>query len=251
MKIIITEDQYGQLTNIIKRVISESNTKDPKCKKGDCKNGYGEYYENNNDYYKGYYKNGEKDGYGEQKRSNGGPNDQSEYRNVNGYLYKGKFKNNDKNGYGTLKLDTGGVFKGNFRSGAGEGYGVFTNRYGRVFKGNWISAANFTILKVASGPENKQYGNMNLYDLENVKKSSNLDTKKCVQPPSDIGWIKSKTDKNYEYVNGGQEFGFCWWTRNITNGKVFNLSELAKTNPKIQQSINSLNKEYLGKYTYI
>jgi len=225
----------SQLTNIIKRVISESNTKDPNCKKGDCKNGYGEYYDNNNDYYKGYYKNGGKDGYGEQKRS--------------GNLYKGNFKNDDKNGYGTLKLNTGGVFKGNFRSGAGEGYGVFTNRYGRVFKGNWISAANFTILKVASEPENKQYGNMNIYDLENVKKSSNLDTKKCVQPPSDIIWIKSKTDKNYEYVNGGQEFGFCWWTRNITNGKVFNLSELAKTNPKIQQSINTLNKEYLGKYS--
>jgi hypothetical protein len=250
----------SDLTRIVKKVLKEqslsdlgklpktSKNKDPKCKKGDCKNGYGEHYWDNDNYYKGNYKNGQFDGYGELKRSKSGPTDESGYGDVNGDLYKGQFKNGDENGYGTLKLDTGGVYKGNFDRGAGEGYGVFTNRYGRVFKGRWMSAAGFTILKVASEFENKQYGNMNIYDLENVGQFEDLETKKCVVPPTGL-WLTADFDKNYEYENGGKEFGFCWWARNVNNGKVFNLSELVKTNPKIQKSIDILNKEYLDKYS--
>jgi hypothetical protein len=55
----------SDLTRIVKKVLKEqslsdlgklpktSKSKDPKCKKGDCKNGYGEYYWDNDNYYKG------------------------------------------------------------------------------------------------------------------------------------------------------------------------------------------------------
>jgi hypothetical protein len=252
---IVSQVLNEQSLSNLGKLVATSKTKYPKCEKGDCKNGYGEYFYNKNNYYKGNYKNGEFDGYGELKDEGSGPddispNDISGYGTVNGSLYKGQFKNGSKNGYGVEILDTGGVYKGNFRSGAGEGYGVFKNRYGKVFKGIWSSAANFTILKVASEPENKQYGNMNIYDLDTIEKSSTIETKKCVVPTNSI-WRFSYFDKNYKYYYGGKDFGFCWWARNVNNGKVFNLSELVKTNPKIQKSIDILNKEYFGEYSLV
>ena len=226
-KIIRLTEQ--DLTRIVRRVINEADTKIPGCVKGDCKNGYGERI---------YKKTGS--------------NYQSDYGDRNGFTYKGYFKNGEFDGYGVRKLNTGGTFKGHFKEGdvIDNSYCTFINNKGRTFSGRWKEFAGIIIYMIPSEPQNKQYGNQTIYDLENIKKEESVDTKKCKQPDETYIWIKSNLDKNYEYINGGNHgLGSCWWARNVKNGKVFNLTDLAKTKPNIQKSIDILNKEYLNKYS--
>ena len=219
----------SDLTRIIKRILNEAPTKVNGCIKGDCQNGYGEKI-----------------------IQNGGSDDQSGYGDRNGYTYKGHFKNGNFEGYGVIKLNTGGTFKGHFKDMdvIDGSYGTFTNNKGRSFSGRWEEFAGFITYMIPSEPQNKQYGNQNIFDLENIKKEESVDTKKCKQPDETYIWLKSNLDKNYEYNNGGMYgLGPCWWARNVKNGKVFNLTDLAKTKPNIRKSIDILNKEFLNKYS--
>jgi hypothetical protein len=232
----------SDLTRIVKRIINEEITY--KCVKGDCKNGYGEEKSSYGNYYKGYFKNGQFNGIG--KLTYG-----------DGRTYEGDFKEDDEDGYGKITLPTGGFYSGQVLDGP-DGYGKFTNKHGRVFKGKWETFAGDDFLMVPDAA-NKEYGHQSIRDLENVKKDESFDVSKCKLPESTF-WVKSKTDKNYEYANGyggyghleGEEtplnYGSCWWARNINTGKVFNISKIAKTNPKYQKSIDLLNKEFYGKY---
>jgi hypothetical protein len=213
----------SDLTRIVKRILNEG------CTKGNCKNGYGEMSVENT-------------------------NDSTTMGNRNGYTYKGQFKNGKKEGYATVKFNNGGTFKGHFKDNEATGYGTFTNKHGRVFQGEWYGLGgdlDVIKLKSTSQPENKQYGNQNIFGLDDIKKEETVDTTKCwyadpIKKPRD--WIASKTDKNYEYYAPIGN-NMCWWTRNIKNGKIFNLTELAKTNPNIQKSIDKLNKD-IGTYNY-
>lgn len=228
-KIIRLTEQ--DLTKIVRRVINEADTKVPGCVKGDCKNGYGEMSVKNTNY----------DG---------------TWGKVDGYYYKGQFSNGKKEGYGTAKLNNGGTFKGHFKNNDVDGYGTFTNKHGRSFQGQWKGynyTPIFSRLATTSQPENKQYVSQYIGELGDIKKQSNIETKKCryddpIKKPFD--WVASKTDKNYEYFLPGP-YNECYWTRNVKTGKIFNLTDLAKTNPKIQKSIDILAKDYvLGKFDY-
>jgi hypothetical protein len=57
----------------------------------------------------------------------------------------------------------------------------------------------------------------------------------CEQPTEPTH--RYKNDRNYRYAKSGD----CWWAKNITNNKWFNLTELVKTKPKVQSSIDKLN----------
>ena len=211
------------LVRIVRRVINEADTKVDGCVKGDCKNGYGE-------------------------------------RNYSWGSYKGHFKNEELDGYGVLKLKTGGTYKGKFINDGYGGYGTFTNKQGRVFTGLWQWVVNGLYYRKPNETQNKQYGAKFHYDLENIKKDQSVDTKKCKKPDVDYeaNWFSASFDKNYEYTHNSfaplekeNTTGNCWWAKNIKNGKLFNLTDLAKTNPKVQKSIDILNKEHLNKYSGI
>jgi hypothetical protein len=200
------------LTRMVKRVLLETPFVS-KCIKGNCKGGYGI----------------EKD---------------------DGYEYKGNF---DKlgwfTGYGVLTLSSGGVYKGNFKNGGPGGYGVFTNKNGRVFKGTFGGGTQWVFVS-GPDPKNKQFERTNIGDLENIKKDDVIIS--CPKPPNNVNTIKSDIDKNYEYVkyNGEELYDMvsigCWWAKNIKTGNWFNLTELVKTKPEIQKSIDKLNKDILN-----
>lgn len=139
----------------------------------------------------------------------------------------------------TESTSEGKCIKGNCQG----GYGHFLNKNGRLFKGQFTDLLN-GYFKKSETEDNKQYEGLFIWeDLDKVKKDENINTKSCKNPFSN-GSINFKytSDKNYEYNRGDYEEGFCWWAKNIKNGKFFNLSDLAKTNPKIQSSINNLNR---------
>lgn len=205
------------LARIVKRVINEANTKDPVCVSGDCKNGIGELK----------YSSGE--------------------------TYKGQFKNGEYSGYGVLKINTGGIYKGQFTDATYGGYGIFTNKHGRVFTGTWDNLGtgpHSRRYRVPAETENIQYGFRDLERLEDIKKGQNVNVQNCIKPDDSRNWARSASDKNYEYYNNefDMEGEHCWWARNINNGKIFNLTKLSQTNPKILKSLVKLNKEYQHKY---
>jgi hypothetical protein len=68
-------------------------------------------------------------------------------------------------------------------------------------------------------------------DLDKVTKNKT----ECKQPTEPTH--RYKDDKNYRYAKSGD----CWWAKNINNGKWFNLTELVKTKPNIQISLDRLN----------
>lgn len=211
------------LARIVKRVINEENLAHPVCVKGDCKNGIGEL------------------------------------KFGSGSIYKGEFQNEKFRGYGVLKLDTGGIYKGQFPgSDSAMGWGVFTNKHGRVFTGQWnnFMTGDLTLrYRLPVENENKQYGLLLLEELENIKKGQKVNVQNCKKPEDDDDWVTSTLDKNYEYYNSSpdptKEETSCWWARNINNGKIFNLTKLSQTNPKILKSLDKLNKEFFNTRGYM
>jgi len=206
------------LARIVKRVINEENLAHPVCVKGNCKNGIGEL------------------------------------KFGSGSIYKGEFQNGLYRGYGVLKLDTGGIYKGQFPD-SGMGWGVFTNKHGRVFTGQWdnLVTGDFTLrYRLPVENENKQYGLKILEDLENIKKGQKVNVQNCKKPDDNSVWVKSAFDKNYEYFNSmNAKEELCWWARNINTGKIFNLTKLSQTNPKILKSLDKLNKEFFNTGGYM
>jgi hypothetical protein len=217
----------SDLTHIVKRVLNESL--DGMCAVGNCKNGNGTWLFNNLDWkYTGQFKNGKPHGKGTES---------SVSKNIS---YTGDFVNGELNGYGEMKMGNA-KYSGQITNYAANGYGKFTNKHGRVFSGKFDDVVGGRFVK-SNDPINKPYEGLTIWDdLDDIKKDAKYSTTKCKQPDfseENITW-KYMGDKNYEYDRDPE--GNCWWAKNVKNGKIFNLTDLVKTKPKIQTTIDRLN----------
>ena len=202
----------------IKQTEKPSNAQYSGCFQGNCENGSGAYKYENGDVYNGEWKDGKRNGSGDCKYSDGDS-------------YTGQWKDNKKNGQGTFKDSDGTVYTGQFKESLYNGQGTYTNINGVKFSGIWI---------------NDLLNGKGSYDLDKIKptkKPSNNATEpnnaqsnlNCVQPTEPTH--RYKNDRNYQYAKSGE----CWWAKNITNDKWYNLTKLVKTKPKVQSSIDKLN----------
>jgi len=128
----------------------------------------------------------------------------------------GCIKGDCKNGYGTYTYPDGEKYVGHFKNGKQNGYGTYTFPDGIKYVGNHKDD-DF------SGTENNNSNN------------NNQNTTTCDQPQKPL--YKYKDDKMYEYAKSGD----CWWAQNVKSKKWFNLTELVKTRPNMQVSIDRLN----------
>ena len=162
----------------------------------------------------GNYKNGVKNGYGTETFSDG-------------KKYVGNFKDDVRSGYGTYTWTDGSKYVGEWKDNYANGYGTYTNTHGIEFSGNWV---------------NDELNGKSLSDLDkltennnNNNNNNNQNTTTCDQPQKPL--YKYKDDKMYEYAKSGD----CWWAQNVKSKKWFNLTELVKTRPNMQVSIDRLN----------
>lgn len=97
-------------------------------------------------YYKGGFKNGKEDGYGEStwgyESYKGGFKSGEKHGygvlNWSGVIHKGGFKNGMPDGYGVSTYNDGAIYKGGYKNGMADGYGVYTSVSGLKFCGNWV-----------------------------------------------------------------------------------------------------------------
>lgn len=278
MKNIITEE-LGYMKYLLGYqrgvVISEQRTKTG-CIKGDCEDGTGTYKWSNGNEYDGQWKDGDFNGQGTFKFNDGSVyvgqfkdnnfNGQGTYTNKNGVknsgiwvndklngkslndldkltqsnqtklgcikgdcengegtyrwssgtVYEGQWKDGKKNGQGTAKYLDGGVYEGQYKDDKRNGQGTYTNINGVKSSGIWVD------------------GKLDGKTPELLDKITQSNTE-CAQPTEPTH--RYKDDKNYRYAKSGD----CWWAKNINNNKWFNLTELVKTKPDIQISIDRLN----------
>jgi hypothetical protein len=207
MKNIITEE-LGYMKYLLRYnkgvVISEQQRPNKTgCIEGNCENGKGDYKWSNGDVYKGQWKDGKLTG-------------QGIYKWKDGTVYEGGWKDGKQNGQGTNKWPDGAVYVGQFKDDFLHGQGTYTNPNGEKFSGTWVDGK-----LDGKTPE----------DLDKITQSNT----ECAQPTEPTH--RYKDDKNYRYAKSGD----CWWAKNINNNKWFNLTELVKTKPNIQISIDRLN----------
>ena len=143
-------------------------------------------------------------------------NGQGTYKWSSGTVYEGQWKDGKKNGQGTAKYSDGGVYEGQYKDDKRNGQGTYTNINGVKSSGVWVDGK-----LDGKTPE----------DLDKITQSNT----ECAQPTEPTH--RYKDDKNYRYAKSGD----CWWAKNINNNKWFNLTELVKTKPDIQISIDRLN----------
>ena len=206
MKNIITEE-LGYMKYLLGYdrgvVISEQRPKKTGCIKGNCENGEGTYKWSTGEVYKGQWKDGKLNG-------------QGIYKWKDGTVYEGQWKDGKKNGQGTNKWPDKAVYVGQYKDDFLHGEGTYTNPNGEKFSGTWVDGT-----LDGKSPE----------DLDKITQSNT----ECTQPTEPTH--KYKDDKNYQYAKSGD----CWWAKNINNNKWFNLTELVKTKPNFQISIDRLN----------
>jgi len=230
---------------------------DGRVYEGQCKdgkfNGQGTFKWPNGRVYEGQFKDSKMDGQGTFKYSDGAvyvgqykdgeENGKGTYTNKNGVKSSGIWvdgkldgksldeldkitqsnqtkdkciKGNCKNGQGTKKYSDGTVYEGLWKDDKRNGQGTYTNINGVKSSGIWVDGK-----LDGKTPE----------DLDKITQSNT----ECAQPTEPTH--KYKDDKNYQYAKSGD----CWWAKNINNNKWFNLTELVKTKPNIQVSIDRLN----------
>lgn len=93
------------------------------CKSGDCINGYG-YYRYANGYYKGFFKNGKRHGYGY-------------YSWNDGQFYFGDWKDNLRSGYGEHFYSKTSFYIGEWKNNMINGYGYKKDKQGKFTRAIW------------------------------------------------------------------------------------------------------------------
>ncbi len=177
----IINNNYNKNNIVIKKI--ENNVSEKKeetnsnnisgdyiCLSGNCENGYGEKSYDGH-IYKGNFKNGKRDGYGE-------------FYWTFGDVYKGNWKNHDFDGYG---IRTYGIGRGNMSGLIEEG----------IYK-NGIFVEDYSKRQIVSSQTNKV----------NSKKSNNSTQKKYTTPPlhlstKELGeWFDSEEGQKYLQQSG-------------------------------------------------
>ena len=183
------------------------------CITGDCIDGKGTYkLTDRDDEYIGEYTGEFKDG----KR-----NGQGTCKFADGDEYTGQWEDGNRNGQGTYKFADVGVYTGEWKEDKINGQGIYTNINGVKSSGNWVDG---------------KLNGKGFNDLDEIKQSGAQNNPEDCKEPTEPTH-RYKNDKNYRYAKSGD----CWWAKNINNNKWINLTELVKTKPKIQSSIDKLN----------
>ena len=257
---------YGKPPEQNKETEQNNNKEESKtgCVTGNCEDGKGTYKWSDGTVYTGLWKDSKHNGKGSYKFADGTTEETGEFKNndlYNGYKIFSDFyyevingdngdfingkppeqnketeQNNDqsktgectgncKDGEGTYK-DKDRVYTGEFKDGdLYNGLITFTSQDG-ISKYSEVKDGEQGPLQDGKPPNNAT-------NLNNATAQNNSGD--CVQPTKPTH--RYKNDKNYQYAKSGD----CWWAKNITNNKWFNLTELVKTKPKVQSSIDKLN----------
>ena len=91
-------------------------------------NGYGKKIYKHGNVYEGYFKDGDRSGYGIIKYSG----------EDSGHVYKGSWKDYEKEGKGTYTWPSGDKYVGDWLNDKKHGYGVYTWANGDQYVGNWL-----------------------------------------------------------------------------------------------------------------
>ena len=271
--------RYGEWTNGVQGELKDGEP--PKCIDGDCENGTGTYRYSNLNTYTGEFKdnlpNGQgtdtmlrddksimfletgefKDGslyngqtthiqydgesfyrevkngvVGEAKKGKP-PEQNKETEQNNDQSTTGECTGNCKDGEGTYK-DKDRVYSGKFKDGdLYNGIITFTSQDGNS-KYSEVKDGVQGELKDGEPPNNSIIDPNNATNLNNATVQTNSGD--CKEPTAPTH--RYKNDRNYRYAKSGD----CWWAKNIINNKWINLTELVKTKPKVQSSLDKLDK---------
>lgn len=203
------------------------------CISGDCEDGQGTFRYTDKDEYTGQWKDGKRNGQGTDTTLG---DDNSIV-----YVETGEWKDNSLfNGYITYIFDDGtGVYyefingkQGDRKNGKPPVLNktpVLNNNQEQSKTGDEVKDGAQDELKNGEPPKQDNA----TIDPNNATVQNNPED--CKEPTAPTH--RYKNDKNYQYAKSGD----CWWAKNITNNKWFNLTELVKTKPKVQSSIDKLN----------
>lgn len=139
----------------------------------------------------------------------------------------------------------GGTYTGHMNGRGFDGKGTFKNKYGRVFSGEFKDVAGLGLFKKSDTNDNLDLIGYPQYTLANLKPGQKVDSSFCGINMDHVKNMFNTTvpkDKNYEYAQ--DTTGFCYWAKNKKNGKIFNLTKLAETNPNYQKTIDILNQYF-------
>lgn len=149
------------------------------CLSGNCKNGKGEFIDENAHIYKGDFIDGQKSG-------------QGTLEEFDGKIYIGQWKNGKKNGFGKLTLSNNDVYEGLFLENNFEGKGVFTRSNGNTYTGVFKNS-KFEGEVVFYKKEVNKYFNQIYKDGELVAKQTEVVTStKNVTATKKFGFIDTK-----------------------------------------------------------
>ena len=245
------------------------------CVTGNCEDGKGTYKWSDGTVYTGLWKDSKHNGKGSYKFADGTTEETGEFKNndlYNGYKIfsdfyyevingvKGEYidgkppeqtkeieqdnnqqqsktgecTGNCKDGEGTYK-DKDRVYSGKFKDGdLYNGIITFTSQDGNS-KYSEVKDGVQGKLKDGEPPNNAIIDPNNaIIDSNNATVQTNSGD--CKEPTAPTH--RYKNDRNYRYAKSGD----CWWAKNIINNKWINLTELVKTKPKVQSSIDKLDK---------
>ncbi|MET2986217.1 MORN repeat-containing protein [Aureibaculum conchae] len=118
--VFVLDKIFVPLNNPYKKSITVSKKG---CISGNCTNGYG-YYRYDNSYYKGFFKNGNRHGYGY-------------YSWNDGQFYFGDWKNNERSGYGEHFFSKTSFYIGKWAKNKFNGYGYKKDKNGNYSRGIW------------------------------------------------------------------------------------------------------------------
>lgn len=152
--------------------------------------GYGFLVKKNGDFYKGQFKNGQKDGHGIEKYTN--------------FYFEGNYLEDKKNGKGVLSYDGKLVYDGEFKNGVYDGCGIFHSTNGFIYDGFWQN--NRKIGTFLINKEMPRNGYDNLIQIQKIKFEGKSDIGKgvCIQDGKIIEKIQiDSTNDKFSLNKGG------------------------------------------------